>query len=136
MNSSTSSRAAASPEPKQTRCGRVSWTKRMPTIFPRVLGNQFEVSLGVAERPCKLVADRGGSRDAVTERFECVAIQSPLFFLYPFHGRNVGKPHIMFVRLIRDGSNARGSILLLSRVGMAHSRDGLVAVSRRIRVLR
>jgi hypothetical protein len=26
--------AAAPPEPKQTRCGRVSWTKRMPYIFP------------------------------------------------------------------------------------------------------
>src|SRR5450756_1929019 len=25
--------AVASPEPKQTRCGRVSWTKRMPSIF-------------------------------------------------------------------------------------------------------
>ena len=31
---SCSRRAAASPEPKLTRCGRVSWTKRMLSIFP------------------------------------------------------------------------------------------------------
>ena len=31
---SSSRWAAASPEPKLTRCGRVSWTKRMPNIFP------------------------------------------------------------------------------------------------------